>query len=257
MSVIANTRTSVLDRAAALLAAFAPIDGWVGPSELGRRTGLPKPTAHRLALQLARHGLLEHHDGAFRLGPRLFELGHLVAHERRLRERAAPLLARLHKDTGQAVQLAELAGHDVLYLEIVRDTASPTMPSRVGGRLPAHATALGKALLAHSAPEIIGEVLRSGLRRLTPATIIEPARLHAELRTVAAAGVALDLEECRAGVSCVAAPVFAPAGHVVAALSATGVTVRFPRSRAERAVRAAAADLTRELGRLGGAGHPG
>ncbi|MEU3980619.1 IclR family transcriptional regulator [Streptomyces sp. NPDC026672] len=240
-------RASVLDRASALLTAFALEDTWIGPSELGRRAGLPKPTAYRLALQLTRHGLLEHHEGMFRLGVRLFELGHLVARENVIRECAVPIMTRLRDTTGHSVHLAELSDRDVLYLAIMHGPAGPALPSRVGGRMPAHATALGKALLAHATADVRMRALSGPLERLTSHTIRHGGALRTALAAVAARGSATDLEECRPGLACAAAPVLANDGTAVAALSVSGRSTRFDVAHAETAVRAAAAALTRRL----------
>ncbi|SEE35988.1 IclR family transcriptional regulator [Streptomyces sp. KS_5] len=252
-AAVNTARSSVLGRASALLMAFALEDEWIGPSELGRRADLPKPTAHRLALQLSQHGLLEYHDGMFRLGVRLFELGHRVVRESVIRERAIPIMTHVRETTGYTVHLAELSGRDVLYLAILHGPLSPQpqpqpQPQpRVGDRAPAHATALGKVLLAYAPAPMQHAALTAPLPRLTSRTIVQPGRLRAVLDTVTSQGYAIDQGECHSGQSCAAAPVLANDSTAVAALSVAGPSSRFSILRAKAAVKAAAAALTRDL----------
>ena len=146
-----NTFDSVIGRAAALLGAFDARHLSLGISELSRRSGLPKSTTARLAAELTEHGFLERADGSdLKLGTRLFELGELASRQRKLREVALPYMADLRQVSRQTVHLAVLVGTEVMYVEIVRSRDAPRMPSEVGGRLPAHAAGVGKALLAFS-----------------------------------------------------------------------------------------------------------
>ncbi len=96
------------------------------------------------------------------------------------------------------------------------------MSSRTGGRLPAHATGVGKVILAYSSAATVRARVEAGLPRLTPRTISTPGGLTRELRKIRSVGMALDLEESHAGVSCVAAPVFGADRRVRAGLSVTG-----------------------------------
>ncbi len=82
---------------------------------------------------------------------RLVELGSLAVHQDRLHRAAIPLLHELHRATGLVVHLAVLDGTDVVYLEKIGDRMAAAIPTRVGGRQPAHCTAVGKAILAYSA----------------------------------------------------------------------------------------------------------
>ena len=244
--ITADRPPSMLGRGVAILGAFTPDRGTLGVSQLARRTGLPKSTVHRLAAELIREGLLETVDGGFRLGMRLFELGHLVPRQRGLRELAAPLMGELREISQQTVHLAVLDGSEVLYLEILPGRTGPKLPSRVGGRMPAHATAVGKAMLAADR-RAFDTVAATGLRRLTARTIIAPGLLHSELQRTAERGVAFDREESSVGLVCVASPVLDAAGAPVAALSVSGQSGRMPVERLVPALRGAAATLGKRL----------
>jgi DNA-binding IclR family transcriptional regulator len=235
---------AVLRRMFALLEAFRGSDE-LSLAELARRSGLPKTTAHRLVGLLVSEQILERRGNDYRLGLRLFELGELVPRKRSLREAALPFLQDLFEATHETIHLAVLDGTDVVYLERISGHRKVKAPSAVGGRFPAHATGVGKALLAFT-PDAARTVLARPLLRVTPYTITAPNVLADELRRIAAAGVAFDREESTPGVSCVAAPVLV--GHeAVAALSVTGPSARMQPETLAPAVRTAALGLARVL----------
>jgi IclR family acetate operon transcriptional repressor len=179
--------------------------------------------------------------GGVRPGLRLFELGQLVPAQ--LRETALPFMADLYEATREVVSLAVLDGTDTVWIEQLSGRLAPPVPSRVGGRLPAHVTAAGKVLLAHS-PWIEFPLERHG-----PGTITDPERLRVELAAVRERGIAINREESRTGVLGVAAPVSRD-GVVVAALALA--VARRSRNAPEAmapAVRTAALSLGRALSR--------
>jgi DNA-binding IclR family transcriptional regulator len=98
-------------------------------------------------------------------------------------------LARAGPGTHETVHLAVLDGYQVLYVEKISGRSAATGLTRVGGRLPAHCSGVGKALLAYGRPETIDAVLDAGLVARTPATITTPERLRAELERVRAEGL--------------------------------------------------------------------
>ncbi len=169
---------TVIGRAAALLGAFDARHLALGISELSRRSGLPKSTTARLAAELTEHGFLERTDGSdLKLGTKLFELGELASRQRKLREVALPYMADLRQVSRQTVHLAVLVDTEVMYVEIVRSRDAPRMPSEVGGRLPAHAAGVGKALLAFSPESVVQAVIDTGLPAVGPRTITAPGLL--------------------------------------------------------------------------------
>jgi IclR family acetate operon transcriptional repressor len=232
---------------AAVLAAFGPRDTALGTSELARRTGLPKSTVHRLTQELVRHRLLEHSGTALRLGLRLFELGGLVTQQRDLRDVALPYMSDLQEATRQTVHLAVLEGTDVVYIQILRSKDAPRMPSRIGGRVPAHATGVGKAMLAFSPPETVDAVIAAGLDPVGPRTITAPGLLRRQLSRIRTAGVAFDQEESGPGVVCAASPLLGPDGLPRAAVSVSGWGGRLNVNRIATAVRTTSLALAREL----------
>jgi DNA-binding IclR family transcriptional regulator len=243
----APSEDSVLGRSMQLLDAFRPDDDALTLAELHRRTGMPKPTAYRLLNQLVGWRLLAREANGYRLGLRLFELGQLVPRHQGIPDIVSPVLARLHAGTGLTVHLAVLDRTDVVYLHKLQAPDGPPMSSRVGGRMPAHCTAVGKAVLAHAPSEYTHAVLDRGLRRQSPRTIVAPAVFLGQLETARRRGYARDDEESKIGVSCVAAPVFDAGHRVVGAVSVTARAHDIQRASSVRAVRLAAAEASQRL----------
>ncbi|MCF7550868.1 IclR family transcriptional regulator [Pseudonocardia sp. WMMC193] len=245
----ATESTSVLDRSLAMLDAVAQSQETLSLSELARRLGMPKSTAHRHVAQLVARGLLERDDEGLRLGMALFELGHRVPAQRALREAASGALTRLQAAAGGTAHLVVPARADVLYLEKISGVDAVGLPSRVGGRMPAHATAVGKMLLAHLPPESVDAVLRGRLRRVTLRTTVAPGVLRRQLVAARERGIAVEREEAVAGVSCVAAAVRGETGAVVAAISLARVSGSPDwEARAALLLRTAAAEISERLG---------
>ncbi len=168
---------SVLGRTLLLLESFTAGDHSLSLAELARRTGLPKPTIHRMAADMIEHRLLQRtDDGGYGLGLRLFEIGERVPSYRSLVDAAQPVMHDLREATHQRVHLAVLDGVDVVYVAII-GPAARDMGSRVGGRLPAHATGVGKVMLAYSGRAAVRERVEAGLPRVTPRTITTPGGL--------------------------------------------------------------------------------
>jgi DNA-binding IclR family transcriptional regulator len=119
--------------------------------------------------------------------------------------------------------------------------------SRTGGRFPAHATGVGKAILAYSPASVVQARIEAGLPRLTARTITTPGALQRELQEIRTRGFAQDREESHLGVSCVAAPVFGSDKKIRAALSITGRTTSIDPARLGPAIRIAANSLSRAL----------
>lgn len=239
----------MVGRVSALLAAFRPDDAGLGVSELARRTELPKATVHRITNDLVDHGFLERTPSGLRLGLRLFELGETATRPRDLRRLALASMTDLRSTTNLTVHLAVLERTEVVYIEILKARNMPRLPSRVGGRMPAHATGVGKALLAASPKRVIQEVVDQGLAKVGPLTICDPAEFRRELARVRAAGTAYEREESGPGVSCAAAAITAGDGTPIAALSVAGWTGQFEPKVSGPAVRMAALSLSRMLSR--------
>ncbi|WP_039805438.1 IclR family transcriptional regulator [Nocardia araoensis] len=243
---------SGIGRASLLLNAFRSSNGSLTSGELIERSGLPRSTAHRLIRELVRCGLLERHDRTLRLGITLFELGQLVHRPRGLVDAARPFMADLREATRQNVGVSVLVEREVLYVEVLRGKDGPRVPSRAGGRWPAHASCSGKAILAFSQPKDVRAVVADGLAGLTDNTITDPDALADELARIRQRGIAYDRQESFRGIMAAASPILGPGGEVVGALSVSGLAGRINLARVDAAVRASALAVSRELARAYG-----
>ncbi|QSR24153.1 IclR family transcriptional regulator [Nocardioides aromaticivorans] len=241
---------TVLGKAVSILRAFRVEDDALPLAELVRRTGLHKATVHRLAGELVNNRLLDRVEGGYRLSVGLFELGMRASVERSLLEIAMPFLQDLYERTHETVHLGVREGHEVVYIAKIGGHRQARTPSRAGGRMPLHCTAIGKALLAYSDATLLGEVLAAPLERRTSHTIIAPGLLRRQLAKVASSGVAFEYEESALGINCVAAPVIGPSEELMAAISLTGPTSRFSPEAHVAPIRTASAALTATLVRL-------
>jgi DNA-binding IclR family transcriptional regulator len=247
---VADNLDSVLGKAMAILRSFTPDDHVLPLAELVRRTGLPKGTAHRVAADLVTYQMLEKVVGGYRLSGGLFELGMRASAERTLVELAIPFLQDLYERTHETVHLGVTDGEAVVYVAKIGGHRQAKSPSRIGGRMPLHCTAIGKVLLAHADPTVRKEVLSGPLERRTPHTIIAPGLLRRQLATALEIGVAFEREESTPGLTCIAAPVLDADGRTaLAAISVTGPIGRFKPETQATAVRATAQALGSLLAR--------
>jgi DNA-binding IclR family transcriptional regulator len=240
-----STGTGGLERAAAILAAFDAGHRELTLAALVSRCGLPRSTTHRMAERMIALGWLDKPDDRYRVGNRLFEISGLAPVRLELREAVLPFLQDLHHATRTTVQLGVLDGTQVLVVDKISGHRPMPMLSQVGGRIPAHCSGLGLAILAYSDEATIDAVVAAGLVARTPRSMTSATALRRELAVIPDRGWAVDREEGNIGVSCVAAPVFGPEGTVVAALSVTGPTALVRADRAGPAVRLAAAAASR------------
>lgn len=239
-------RSAVTARVLDVLGAFTEDAPELGLTEIARRTGLPLTTAHRIVGELAAGGALDRgDDGRYRIGLRLWEIAVLAPASLDLRERAMPFLEDLHEVTRHNVALAVLDGAEVVYLERLSARDAVSIVTRSGSRLPVHATGVGLVLLAHAAPELVEQVLSRPLRRFTPYTVCDPARVRELLGEVRSCGFVISDRQIEAVSLSVAAPVRDRSGRVVAALSVVVPAAGTNPHTYVPAVRAAARGISR------------
>lgn len=223
---------SVLGRAALVIEAFRGTTTGLSLNELILRTRLAKSTVYRIAESLVELGWLERDVRGYAIGIRLFEFGELAQRPSRIRESAQPYLHRLSAATGCAAHLGVLDGGEVLYLGKV-SPPNLSVPTRIGARMPARSTALGKIMLAFSDGDQAGDTPDEQVRAATPVQLRDDLA-HARLEQIA-----FDHEESYPGIVCAAAAVRG-SGRAVAAISVTGRALGFDFPKAARLARSAA-----------------
>ncbi|WP_028937773.1 IclR family transcriptional regulator [Pseudonocardia spinosispora] len=216
--------------------------------EIATELDLAPSTVHGIIRTLLQHGMVaqERDSGRYRLGPATLRLGNVYLHTLELRSRVISWSEDLAKRTGCAVRAGVLLlGEVVVVHHEPRPDGTRQMPE-VGIVIPAHACALGKALVAYAHVE---ETLAAGLRSMTGDTITQPAALLAEIDEVKRTGLATEVEEAVIGECGVAAPLVDASGMVPGALSLVVPTSRWPLADSDiEALRDAARSISHELG---------
>lgn len=198
---------SVTSKVLAILSTFEQSRGSLSLTQIATEAGLPLSTAHRLVGELIEAGMLANGPhGKIQLGLKLWSIAQNTG--RQLRDTARPFVQDMFSLTGQTSQLAIRDGGSSLYIDRVYGPRRVPRASRVGGRLPLHATAVGKVLLAFSEPWVAEAYLRGDLQPLTARTKTNPNVIAAELEAVRTNGYATTLDEVRDGASSIAVPVY-------------------------------------------------
>jgi DNA-binding IclR family transcriptional regulator len=220
-------------------------------SELAARLELAPSTTHGIVRSLVEHGMVVQERGSsrYQLGPAVLRLGNVYLDTLELRSKAIPWAEDLARRTGLAVRTGVLLVDDVVIIHHEpRPDGSRQMPE-VGIVIPAHASALGKALLAFL-PEDEKRVLTSGeLRSMTGETITSADQLREVLEVIRSTGIAVEQDEAVLGESSLASPIFDSYGEAVGAV---GVVIPSDgdvlRHESRDLVRDTARSVSRELG---------
>lgn len=228
-----DARIQSIGRAKAILDVLAAANGWVALRGIAVATGLNKATVFNLVQALAEVGLVEHNAaiGAYRLGLQALVYGRAV--ERRLDIVAAlrPYLVRLCALTRETVNLALPAPVDALIVESLEGSQNLRVTAYTGTRAAYHATACGRALLAHKPESERRHLLTlAPLGAFTPNTTTDVGALEAILAGCRRDGFVSEIEENEIGAACVAAPMLV-AGSALAAVSIAGPVSRFAEAR--------------------------
>jgi IclR family acetate operon transcriptional repressor len=207
-------------------------------SGIGRRTGLPVSTVHRILQELTDLGWARN-DGehGYILGARLLSLAGQAADGDTVARTARPILQRLSEQSGYAAHFAVRSGDEAVYVDKVEGRRSYHMRSRIGLSIPLHCTAIGKALLANlPSEEVLAILARTGMPAMTPHTITKPDVMLAHLEVVRERGCAIDDEENEADIRCVGAAVIDHRGITVGGLSVSGLAFEVNADKIEQLV---------------------
>lgn len=222
--------------------------------ELIDLSGLNRSRVMRLAGTLEARGYLglEPYTGHYRLGSRLLTLGKQFEQSNTVISLARPALRQLVQITGESATLYAIDSFERVALAREHGTHEVRFSVTEGGRSELYAGAAGKILLAHAPSDVADGVLKAGvMRRLTPGTIVDPAGLTAQLKTIRRQGWAFSKGERVADAWGIAAPVFGHDGTAHAAIGVAGPINRLTqqmRTQTLAAVTEIAQDLSRDLG---------
>ena len=211
-------------------------------------------TALRYLTSLVAHDFVERDPeaGTYRLGMRLFRLGQRSLSGRDPRAVALPYMERLHERFEETVNLAVRNGDDLVLIEVIQGTRSIRRGAALGDRDVWHASALGKAVLAHlPTHEAQDSLERHGYKRMTARTRGSWQQMSRDLAGIVECGYAFEDREFDDESSCVGSAIFAGDGRVGYALSVSGPAGRFGRERRVEigeAVRGAAGEISELLG---------
>jgi DNA-binding IclR family transcriptional regulator len=249
-------RIQSIERAAAILRLLSGRSRELGVVDLAEELGLPKGTVHGILRTLQHVGFVEQEQptGKYRLGPALLHMGSTYLDGNELRTRALNWSDSLASRTQEEVRLGTLHERRVLVVHHVFRPDDSLQTLDVGTLLPAHATALGKVLLA-SHPHVAEELIAGGLTSYTEMTIRDPHQLRRELRRVQERGWAYEMGELELLRGSVAAAITDRSGRTVGAMGIFGspqrlFTARMPRPELLTHVREHARAVSRELGAI-------
>ena len=222
-------------------------------SELASRLELPPSTVHGIVRTLVAQGMVvqEHGFGRYQLGPAVLRLGNVYLDTLELRSKAIPWAEDLARRTGYSVRTGVLLLDDVVIIHHEpRPDGSRQMPE-VGIVIPAHASALGKAILAFDDDAASRMLAASALRSMTGETVTSPVELKEELADIGSTGLAREQEEAVLGECAIAGPVFDVSGAPVGAIGLVVPSANWPVDRTTSdAVRDAARAISKELGAM-------
>jgi len=223
-------------------------------SELNRELGLHKSTIFGLLQTLAKHNYVhqEGKTGHYSLGYRVLALGGAFLENCDLRQAAAPYLQQLVDEHRETVHLVIMEDGQVVYVDKIDSSQSIRIVSRIGRRLPAHCTGVGKAILAFLPEETVKLIVKKhGLPGFTANTITTWEELVTELARIREEGVAFDREEIEEGLCCVAAPIVGYGYYPVGALSVSGPTLRMTEDKMScvaKSLKEVAREISRQMG---------
>ena len=243
-----------VDRALAIIETLAEDDEGYRLSDLAVRTGLSTSTVHRLlaTLEKRRFVQFDRYESKWHVGAQSFAVGATFARRRNFVAQAMPYLRKLRDLTRETANLAVVDDQSIIILTRMESREIMRSLTKVGGRVAMVASGVGKAVLATYSDEDVNAIIhRQGMPRLTEKSIVRPGELFKQLQAIRRQGYAVDDEEARIGLRCVAAVVYSNCSEPLAAISVSGMTSRLTDDRLPAlgsTVREVAAELTVALG---------
>ena len=209
-----------LRRGFAVIKAFTSDAPALSISQVAARTGLTRAVARRYLLTLQDLGCITQMGSSFTLTPRVLDLGFTYLSTLGVANVAPPIMETVVERLRESCSIAVLDGHDIVYVARVPAKRIMSINLVVGSRLPAHATSMGKILLAHlPATALEAYVATATLERLTKRTICDKDILRRSLQDVRKAGWTINDQDCEDGIRTLAAPIFDRSNTAIAAIN--------------------------------------
>lgn len=243
-----------LERGFAVIKAFSADTHALTITQVAARTGLTRAVARRYLLTLDELGCVVQDGSHFKLTPRVLDLGFTYLSTLDVANFAQPFMERLVEKLHESCSVSVLDGHDCVYVARVPAKRIMSINLVVGSRLPAHATSMGKVLLAALSPDALDRYFATAtLSRLTKRTICNETTLRRVLKDVRDRGWAFADQESEDGVRTVAAPIVDRSGEIVAAINVSGHAARVSMNELRRHYLPLVIDASRQISRaLGG-----
>ena len=219
-----------IEKAMEILLAFTPYNQEMGTVEISKKLGFHKATVSRILLILIGYGFLQQNPQTkkFMLGPSITNLGWAINNffNTNLVHIAKPYIDDLRSTLKETIVLEVLAGNSTVMAYIAEGPRPVRIAGTIGDRIPIHAAAGAKAILAFSPPEVRDSLLNVEMDRLTPNTITDPEMLQSQLQDIRRQGFSFDNEEIDVGINAVGAPIFNYEEKPVAAVVVAGPSPR-------------------------------
>lgn len=220
-----------LARGLAVLRSFADHPRGVSTSQISLRTGISRAAVRRCLVTLRALGYVHQEGSVFRLTPKTLSLGHAYLSSATLASLAQPMLDRLRDRFHESFSLGVLEGDELVYVARAETQRIMSVALRVGSRLPAYCTSMGRVLLAGlAAEERERSLAKSLLIARTDRTLTDPQALLSVLETVRSQGHAVTDQELELGLRSIAVPVRGGDNRVIAALNVGVPAARVPLS---------------------------
>jgi IclR family acetate operon transcriptional repressor len=241
-----------VDRALDVLLCFTSQTPELTMTQIAERVGIHKSTAHRLLATLENKRFIQRDQetGIYRLGIRLLQMAYLTLEQNDLRRLAAPFMHHLCDLYEENIDLTVLDDTDVVFINILEGPQRVKLAAAIGQRLPAFATASGKAILGFMPEKLVRCILDRGMPQLTPHTLNSPDVLLKDLNSVKEQGFAISEQELEQQINAVAAPIFDQENHPIASIAVAGPAYRLTRERMMDIgpiVAATAREITQEI----------
>jgi IclR family KDG regulon transcriptional repressor len=222
-----------VDRALDILLCFTRQTPRLTMTQIAEQVGMNKSTVHRLlsTLEKKRFVQRESSTGLYQLGIRPLQMAYLTLEHNDLRQYAAIFLRRLCEQHRETITLSVLSDADVVFLDVVESQQRVKLAASTGQRLPAFATAAGKAILAYLPEETVKKIVERGMQQFTSRTIHAPEIFFKDLDQTRKRGFAISEQEYEEEINAVAAPILDANGQPIAAITVAGPAYRLLRER--------------------------